>query len=308
MSLLGVTAGGAPARVLALFGPTGVGKTAVAVAVAERLRAAGGTPVAVSVDALQLYDGLAVLTGAASPAERARLEHRLLGVLPVGAACSAGAFARMAHAEIDGLLAAGAVPIVVGGTGLYLRAALAALDLRPPPPPALRARLEAELREHGPEALHARLAAVAPAAAARIAPRDRSRIVRALELSELGELLEREGPNRLWTAETRHPTRLVGLTMQPEAHAAQIERRVQAMIAGGAAEEVRAAAAAGAGPTARKAVGFEELLRGDVEAMVTATRRYARRQRTWLRKLPGAEIVDVTGRTAEEVAAALLPG
>src|SRR3954447_13837285 len=120
--------------VIALFGPTGVGKTAVAVALADRLRARGGRPVAVSADALQVYRGLEVLTGVASDSERARLEHRLVFFLPVDRTFSAGEYARLAHAEIDGLLEEGATPIVVGGTGLYLRAALAELELKPPPP------------------------------------------------------------------------------------------------------------------------------------------------------------------------------
>src|SRR3954466_1772069 len=106
--------------IVALFGPTGVGKTEVAVALAERLRSAGEDPVAVSADALQLYAGREILTGAASPAEQERLEHRLLGVLPLTARATAGAYARLAHREIDELIGAGRRPIVVGGTGLYL--------------------------------------------------------------------------------------------------------------------------------------------------------------------------------------------
>ena len=285
------------AAVLAIFGPTGVGKTALAFALAERLRASGERPVAVSADALQVYRGLETLTGVPSAAEQARLEHRLVSILPVDARFSAGEYAQLAHAEIDGLLAAGARPIVVGGTGLYLRAALADLALRPPPPDELRARLEAELERRGPEALHARLARTAPWAAATIAPRDRSRIVRALELLELGELEPPEPGerNELWTAETRHPTRLVGLVMERQALYARIDARVDAMVARGAIDEVRAAHAAGASETARKALGFEELVAGDVDAMKRRTRNLAKRQLTWMRKLAGVEIVDVTG-------------
>ncbi|HSD76303.1 MAG TPA: tRNA (adenosine(37)-N6)-dimethylallyltransferase MiaA [Solirubrobacteraceae bacterium] len=292
---------------LALFGPTAVAKTAVAIAVADRLRARGERPVAVSADALQVYEGLAVLTGAPTAAERARLEHRLVGFVPVDATFSAGQFARLAHAEIDALLAEGSTPIVVGGTGLYLRAALADLNLRPPPPDELRARLEGELAAAGPEALHARLARRAPWAAARIDPRDRSRVVRALELLELGELEPPDGPNRLWTADTRHPTRLVGLVRDRDDLYARIDARVDAMVARGAVEEVRAAHRAGASATARKALGFEELLAGDVEAMKRRTRNYAKRQLTWLRKLPGVELVRLTGGEPAEVAAELLP-
>jgi tRNA dimethylallyltransferase len=292
-------------RVIALFGPTAVGKTDVALALADRLRARGEQPVAVSADALQVYRGLEVLTGVPGPEELARLEHRLVSIVDVGESFSVAQYAQRAHADIDALLDVGARPIVVGGTGLYLRAALAALDLRPPPDPAVRARLDAELAERGAEALHADLARAAPWAAASIGVRDRSRIVRALELQEAGALHPREGPNRLWTGDTRHPTRLVGLTMDRDALRARIDARVDAMLAAGAAEEVRRADAAGASPTARVALGFRELLHGDVEAMKRATHRLARRQLTWMRKLHGVRLLDATGRTPEELAAAV---
>jgi tRNA dimethylallyltransferase len=296
----------APWRVLAVFGPTAVGKTALALALADRLRAAGHRPVAVSADALQVYRGLETLTGVPPARDRARLEHRLVSLVPVDARFSVGEFARLAHAEIDALLADGSTPLVVGGTGLYLRAALAQLDLRPRAPDEVRAHWEAELREHGPEALHARLARRAPWAAETVAPRDRSRIVRSLELLDLGELEPQRGPNRLWTSDTRHPTRLVGLVMDRDALYARIDARVEAMVAAGAVAEVRAAQAAGASETARKALGFDELLAGDVEAMARHTRNLARRQLTWMRKLPGVELVDVTGRDPAAVARELL--
>ena len=294
------------ARVLALFGPTAIGKTALACALADRLRARGERPVAVSADALQVYRGLETITGAPAAAERGRLEHRLVSILPVDARFSAGEYAALAHAEIDALLAAGARPIVVGGTGLYLRAALAELALRPPPPDELRARWEGELARRGPEALHRELRARAPWAAETIEPRDRSRIVRALELHDLGELDPPQDPSQLWTADTRHSTRLVGLVMEREALYARIDARVEAMVAAGAIEEVRAAHAAGASDTARKALGFEELLAGDVEAMKRHTRNLAKRQLTWMRKLAGVELVDVTGREPGAVAEELL--
>jgi tRNA dimethylallyltransferase len=292
--------------VLAIFGPTGVGKTALAFALADRLRDAGERPVAVSADALQVYRGLETLTGVPTAAERARLEHRLVSILPVDARFSVGEYAALAHAEIDGLLAQGARPLVVGGTGLYLRAALADLDLRPAPPDEVRARWEAELARRGSEALHAELRRRAPWAAENVGARDRSRIVRLLELLELGELEPPSGPNQLWTAETRHPTRLVGLVMDREALYARIDARVDAMVAAGAAAEVRAADAAGASETARKALGFDDLLAGDVEAMKRRTRNLARRQLTWMRKLAGVEVLDVTDREAHDVAAAVL--
>lgn len=291
---------------IALFGPTGVGKTDVALALADRLRARGERPVAVSADALQVYAGLETLTGAASADERARLEHRLVGFVPVTETFSAGRYAELAHATIDELLAAGHTPIVVGGTGLYLRAALAELDLRPEPPSALRAKWEAALAEQGPEALHAELARRAPWAAEKVQPRDRSRLVRYLELDDLGALHPPSGDNQLWTRDMRHPTRLVGLTMDRAALNERIDRRVDAMVAAGAIAEVRRADAAGASVTARKALGFPQLLDGDVDAMKLRTRQYARRQLTWMRKLPGVELVDMTGQHPDAVAAMIL--
>jgi tRNA dimethylallyltransferase len=298
----------APTRpsVLAIFGPTGVGKTALALALADRLRANGERPVAVSADALQVYQGLETLTGVPTAAERARLEHRLVSILPVDARFSVGEYAELAHAEIDRLLAHGARPIVVGGTGLYLRAALADLDLRPAPPEEVRARWEAELSRIGAPALHAELARRAPWAAETIDPNDRTRIVRSLELLELGELEQPAGPNQLWTEATRNPTRLIGLVMDRAALYERIDARVDAMVAAGAASEVRAANAAGASETARKALGFDDLLAGDVEAMKRRTRNLARRQLTWMRKLAGVEVVDVTDREPDDVAGQLL--
>ncbi len=290
---------------MAIFGPTAVGKTAVAVALARQLRAAGERPVAVSADALQVYRGLEILTGVPSTVELDALEHRLISFVPLDAPFDVAQYAALAHAEIDGLLAAGRLPIVTGGTGLYLRAALTDLALRPAPPPELRDHWSAELELHGPRALHALLAARAPWAAEQINPADRRRVVRALELHEMNELDPRDGPSQLWTAHTRRPTRLIGLVMEREALRRRIDARVEAIIAAGAALEVRAADAAGASPTARQALGFAALLAGDIQAMKRDSRRYARRQLTWMRKLAGVEIVDVTDRSPDEVAAAL---
>ena len=285
-----------PEAVIAIFGPTGVGKTGIAIELAERLGAEGEDPVAISADALQVYRGLEVLTGVATPAEQERLEHRLVSFLPVTETFSAGRFAQLAHDEIDAALAAGRRPIVVGGTGLYLQAALTDLELRPPPPPGVRERILAEADERGVEALHAELAERAPDAAAGIEPTDRTRVVRALELLEMGEEPAPAGAeSRLWTAELRRPTVLAGLTMDRELLYERIDARVDEMVAAGAEEEVRQADAAGASPTARRALGFEELLRGDVDAMKRRTRNYAKRQLSWMRRLERANLLD--GRT-----------
>jgi tRNA dimethylallyltransferase len=284
----------ARAELIALFGPTGVGKTAVAIELARQLRRRGDDPVAVSADALQVYEGLEILTGAADAAARAQLEHRLLSVVPVDSTFSAGQYAELAHAEIDGLIASGQLPIVVGGTGLYLRAALTELSLRPPPPEGLRERWTDELERRGPAALHQLLAERAPWAAETIEPGDRQRIVRALELLDTGELEPPSEESELWTDAMRHRTLLVGLVMDRQLLYERIDRRVEQMIAAGVGEEVRRANAAGASATARKALGFEELLVGDVEGMKRRTRNYARRQLTWMRKLAGIETIDVS--------------
>ncbi len=258
---------------------------------------------AVSADALQVYAGLETLTGAASAAQRTQLEHRLLSFVPVDATFSAGQYAQLAHAEIDGLLGATRRPIVVGGTGLYLRAALSELSLRPAPPEGVRQRWLDELERRGSPALHAVLGRRAPWAAAEIEPGDRQRVVRALELLDVGELEPPGEPSQLWSAAMRHPTLLVGLTMLRDRLYERIDARVLEMIAAGAQEEVRRASLAGASATARKALGFEELLTGDVEATQRRTRNYARRQLTWMRKLAGATMLDATGRSAADLAA-----
>lgn len=289
--------------VIAIFGPSGVGKTAVAAALAELLRTRGEDAVAISADALQVYEGLETLTGAADAAE-SQLEHRLVGFVPITRTYSVGEFMPHAHAEIDTALAQRRRPIVLGGTGLYLRAALCELDLRPPPSDELRERLEREAAARGPAALHARLERLAPASAARVEPTDRARVIRALESLE-GESAP-DGPERhesqLWADEVRVPTTLAGLVMDRDVLYERIDARVDAIVAAGGEEEVRRAEKAGASRTARKALGYEELLRGDPNTMKRRTRNYAKRQLTWMRKLAGVRKLDVTGRHPSDVA------
>lgn len=254
---------------------------------------------AVSCDAIQVYRGLETLSGVATPEERKRLEHRLIGFVEPTGEFSAGRFAELAHVEIDQLLAEGRRPIAVGGTGLYLRAALADLDLRPPVPPDVRADVEQEVKERGPEAIWAELD---PDIAATIHPRDRKRIARTMELQRAGIDPPRSSEG-LWTARLRRPTLLVGLTIDREELSRRIDGRVDDMIAAGAGEEARAVAEAGASRTARAALGFEELLAGDLDAVKRAHRAYARRQLTWMRKMEGVELIDRTGRSDADVAA-----
>ena len=233
-------------QIIALFGPTGVGKTAIAIALAERLREQGEDPVAVSADALQVYAGLEIAhRGGERRPSGPLLEHRLVSFAADRRDASAsGRYAQLAHAEIDGLLAAGRRPIVVGGTGLYLRAALTDLDLRPPAPRGVRERLTHELEEHGSPALHARLAEHAPWAAAQHrserppAGRARAGAARSRRASTA------RGPARSCGAsELRHPTLLRGPDDGARRRCTRaIDARVDEMVAAGAREEVAARA------------------------------------------------------------------
>ena len=236
--------------VIGIFGPTGVGKTGVAIALAQLLRERGEDPVAINCDALQVYEGLDVLTGTATAEEQARLEHRLLGFVPVTEDFSVGDYMPLAHREIDAALEAGRRPIVVGGTGLYLRAALAELSLVKAPP--------------------------------------------------------HSADSELWSPHTRRPTTIFGLDMDREQLYERINARVEAIVGAGAAEEARRADALGPGRTARKALGFDELLAGDTETMKKRSRNYARRQLTWMRKIPNLRSIDRTGLGDEEVAGQML--
>ena len=289
-------------QLLAIFGPTAVGKTGVAIEVADRLRERGEDPVAVSCDALQVYRGLEALTAAPSEEERERLEHRLVGFAEVTEEFSAGRFAERARAEIDRLIADGRRPIVVGGTGLYLRAALSDLELRPPVPAEVREEVEREIAERSPAAVHADLD---PDLRAGVHPNDRKRIARILELQRAGLDPPPADGGELWTAELRHPTTLVGLAMDRDALAARIAERTRAIAASGA-EEARAADRAGASRTARAAIGFDELLAGDLEAYQRAQRAFARRQLTWMRRLEGVHAIDRTGLDDAAVAAEIV--
>ena len=288
--------------VIASFGPTAVCKTGVAVELAALLRERGEEPVAVGCDSIQVYRGLELLSGAPSPAERSALEHRLVGIAAIHEEFSAGRYAELAHREIDSLLESGRRPIVVGGTGLYLRAALADLALRPPVPAAVRAEVETDMEVRGPAALHAELA---PELASGVHPNDRKRIARLTELARLG-IAPHATSEGLWTRSLRRPARLFGLTVEREELGRAIASRVDAMVTAGAAGQVVRAAAGGASRTARSAIGFSELLAGDVEGMKRAQRAYARRQLTWMRRMPGVETIDRTGLDDAAVAQRVL--
>ena len=265
--------------VLALFGPTASGKSAVAEALTERIAAE-----IVSADAMQAYRGLPILT---NQPER---PTRLVGIWPLDREGSVGEYQRLAHAAIDEILAAGRTPVVAGGTGLYLRAALAELDLPPAPPPGARERWELLYDEAGAESAHAALAERDPAAAALVHPNDRRRVVRALELADAGSSLAPER-SRLWTDETRRPTLVFGLDVPAEILERRIDERAREMVERGVRDEAARALAGPLSATARKVIGLEEFatLPPDeaVEAVALKTRQYAAYQRKWLRRIPG---------------------
>jgi tRNA dimethylallyltransferase len=277
------------ADVLAIFGPTASGKSAVAEEVARLIPAE-----LVSADAMQVYRGLPILTN--------QSEARLVGYLGLDEEGSVADYQRRAHVAVDEILAAGRTPIVVGGTGLYLRAALAALELPPPPAPGARERLEGLYDELGPEVAHELLAERDPAAAAAVHANDRRRVVRALELAEAGSSL-RPGEDRLWSGETRHPTLVIGLDVPADELGRRIEERTQAMFERGVEEEVRRALAGPISPTARTIHGLAdvaELPREEaIAAVTTRTRRYAAYQRKWMRRIQGLVPVDGNRPPAE---------
>jgi tRNA dimethylallyltransferase len=298
-------------NLVAIFGPTAVGKTEIAIELAELLSQRGEGPVAVSADAFGVYEGLETLTAKPTAAQEERLEHRLVSFVPVSETFSVAQFAERAHAEIDQLLEQGRRPLVVGGTGLYLRGALTELDFKPPPDPGLREQLEQEVLEVGLKALHSQLPTDTAGA---VHPSDRKRIVRALELERMGEDLFTTS-EQLWSTNLRRPAVLIGVVMDREVLSERISERVDRMLEEGLVEEVELAIERGASKTARKAIGFREaegVLSGAIsreeaaEQIKRRHRQYARRQLTWMRKLPNVELVDRTTASAAEAAAVIL--
>jgi len=279
------------ACVLAIFGPTASGKTAVAEEVARRIPAE-----LVSADAMQVYRGVPILT---NQSER---PARLVAYLGLDEEGSVAEYQRLAHAAVDEILAAGRTPVVVGGTGLYLRAALADLELPPPPSPGMRERLERLYDEEGPERAHALLAERDPAAAAAVHPNDRRRVVRALELAEAGSSL-RPDKNRLWSGETRHPTQIFGLDVSADELTRRIEARTHEMFERGVEQEVARALSEPISATARTIHGLQdisELPREEaIEALAARTSRYAAYQRKWMRRIPGLVTLDANRPPAE---------
>ena len=283
-------------EVVAIFGPTASGKSAVARHVADAL----GTDV-VSADALQVYRGLPILTN--QPAE----PTHLVGIRGLGETMSVGEYAGLAHEAVDHLVATRGTAVVTGGTGLYFRAALAELEIPPAADASARTRIE-HTYDDDPAAAYARLSELDPAAAEAVHMNDRRRVVRALELATVGATLSPAG-ERLWSEETRRPTVIVGLELDKDELGRRIAARTDEMIRRGVVEEVHDALCGAVSPTARKALGLDELATLPIaearERIVVRTRRYAAYQRKWMRRIPGIVLVDGQ-RPLEEVADAVL--
>lgn len=282
--------------VLAVFGPTGSGKSAVAETLADAL----GTEV-VSADAMQAYRGLPILT---NQSER---PTRLVGIWPLSHEGSVGEYETLAHAAIDELVETCGSAVLAGGTGLYLRAALADLELPPAPAPGVRERWEAAYDRDAAGA-YDDLSRADPAVATLVHPNDRRRVVRALELAEAGSSLA-PAQDRLWAGETRRATLVVGLELAPDVLRDRIEKRMKAMFERGVADEVRRALAGPISRTAEKTLGLRELSGLDPadarDAIVRRTVRYAAYQRKWMRRIPGIVTV-AADRAPEEVAGEIL--
>jgi tRNA dimethylallyltransferase len=274
--------------VVAVVGPTATGKTALAVTLARRL---GGE--VVNADSMQLYRGMDIGTAKPDLAERGGIPHHLLDLWDVREPASVAEYRLRARAEIDRLRAAGVMPLLVGGSGLYVRAVLDELDF-PGTDPAVRARLEGELAAVGATELHARLARLDPAAGQAVLPSNGRRIVRALEVIELTG-----GPfvASLPAPTPHYPAVVVGLDRAPAELDDRVAARVDRMWASGFVAEVEALAAGGLreGPTASRALGYAQVL-GQLDGTLTAdearertvrtTRRFVRRQRSWFRRDP----------------------
>ena len=279
---------------LILTGPTAAGKTAVALRMAERLRAE-----ILSVDSVAVYRGLDIGSAKPTAAEQARVPHHLIDLVDAARPFSVADWLAAATVAVEDCRRRGRRILLVGGTPLYLRCLRDGLDEAPPAAPETRSRLLAEATAAGPAQLYARLAAIAPERARSIHPNDTKRIIRALEMLEVGD----GQPSRSWAAaeanrRVRFPCPLMVLDLPRRLLADRIHRRTAAMFAGGLLDETRAAVAAGGiGPTAAQAAGYAEALaclRGEfteqeaITRTARRTRQLAKRQRTWLRSFPDA--------------------
>lgn len=290
----------AKARVAAIVGPTAVGKTALSLDIAERLEAE-----IISIDSMQVYVGMDIGTGKVSPAERARVPHHLLDLRPTDHELTVEEFQRLARAAIDEITARGKLPLLVGGSGLYFRAVVDDLEF-PPRAPDVRASIQAEADELGPEMLHARLRELDPAAAAKIEPGNARRTVRALEVIQLtGRPFS---DNDSWDRyESIYDLRVAGLTRSRKDLYSQIGMRVDEMLAAGLIGEALALEGK-LGRTARQALGYKQVLDApDLPVanvrteIVRATKRFARRQESWFKGDPRVHWFPMGTAEAEEI-------
>ncbi|WP_433558677.1 tRNA (adenosine(37)-N6)-dimethylallyltransferase MiaA [Pseudonocardia xinjiangensis] len=295
---------------VAVVGPTGTGKSDLGLALAAEL---GGE--VINADAMQLYRGLDIGTAKLTPAERAGVPHHLLDVLDVTEVASVAAYQRAAREVVERLRAAGRTPVLVGGSGLYVQAVVDELEF-PGTDPGLRAALQAELDGSGPQALHARLAEVDPAAAAVVLPTNGRRIVRALEVIAL---TGRPFPARLPTGGApRYDAVLLGVDRDSAELDVRLARRVARMFAAGLVDETRVLLGHGLrdGLTASRALGYQQVVAaldgaGDLASAaadtVRATRRFVRRQRSWFRRDPRIRWLDGAAPDLFDRAVAALP-
>lgn len=293
-----------PPRVLAIVGPTACGKSAVALGVAEAL---GGEIVVA--DPFQRYRGLEIAADSPSAADLARVRHHGVGDLALHERSDAAGFGARAHAAIDAALQAGRVPVVSGGTGLYVRAALAELGFPPEPPEAVRAAAERDA-EDDPRAGAAEVARRDPARAVGLDAANPRRVARALALARAG--VPARPVSALWAADTRHPTLIVALTRPREELDRRIALRVRRELADGLVAEIEAALDdPGLAREPAQIIGMREVAAiraGELDAadlpdaLAARTRRLARKQMTWLRKTPGLVELDMgEGEAAEAI-------
>lgn len=295
---------------IVVVGPTASGKSALGIALAHRL---GGE--VINVDSMQLYQGMDIGTAKLSDTERQGITHHLLDIWPVTTTASVAQYQQVAVATAERLIDRGVRPIFVGGSMMYVQSLVDDWQF-PPTDPAVRARLEGELARIGVDALHARLAQVDPAAAAIIEDKDPRRTVRALEVIELtGRPFAASQPPK--DAPPRWGATIIGLRTTPEWLNPRIEQRARGMFAAGFVEEVRRLQREHglvADSTAGRAIGYAQVLRhlaGDltlaeaIEATITGTRRYVRRQRSWFNRDPRIQWIDASGDTLTQALSVL---
>ena len=294
-----------PLPILALVGPTASGKSALAIAVAAQVNGE-----IINADAMQVYRGMDIGTAKTPVDERDGIPHHLLDVLSPAEDASVATYQLQARESIEEIRSRGKVPILVGGSGLYLRATLDDLDF-PETDPAVRERLTQRGEDLGPGILYAELAVLDPVAAERIGSRNTRRLVRALEVIELtGEPYSAHLPSYTYSV----PAVQIALTVDRPVLIERIERRAEAMFAGGLLEETAAVRAQGLGVTASRAVGYAQALgvldgvtdvAGAVEATAIATRQVARRQVSWFGRDPRITWLNGEATFVDQVAATL---